>query len=113
MWAVDRVDMTKRSSLGNVIFTWRHYVQFCASSTTVTAWQVRSDYLVAAQSGVYMRSEGSSNWQSGIGTSNATSFRQQHLEYCVVKFGCYHNVYPWSRINIFGNGNFIYSTGGL
>lgn len=107
------VDLTKKSSLGNTIFKWRHYVQYCRNGSAVTSWQTRTDYLLEAQSGVYLRDEGSTFWQTGIGTSKATSFRQRHIEYCIIRYGCYQNLYPWSKIWVYGGGGYGWDSGGL
>lgn len=113
------VDLIKKSLLGNTIFRWRHYVQYCrkigtASGNVVSSWEVRKDYMVESQSGVYMRDEGSTAWQSGLGTFKATSFRQRHIEYCVYKIGCYSNRYLYSTLYVTGNGGYaVGGTGGM
>jgi hypothetical protein len=112
------VDLIKKSLLGNVIYRWRHYVQYCrkignANGNIVSSWEVRKDYMVESQSGVYMRDEGSTAYQSGLGTFTAKSFRQRHIEYCVYKIGCYSNRYLYSTLYVTGNGGYaVGQTGG-
>jgi hypothetical protein len=49
------------------------------------------------------------NQALGAGTAKLTVHRQRHLEYCVVKFGCYANTYPWIRLSVTGAGKGSYT----
>ncbi|MGW5240692.1 hypothetical protein ACWEOW_17320 [Monashia sp. NPDC004114] len=33
----------------------------------------------------------------------------RHLEYCVIKYGCYADTYPWAQFTIHGNGTWAYT----
>jgi hypothetical protein len=105
------VDLWEKSMLGNIIYRWRHYVQWCRNGSVVTKWEVRKDWLVDSDGGVKLRDEGSENWSYGIGTWRATSFRQQHIEFCVFNIGCYSDTYPWSKIWVYGAGGNDYTYG--
>ena len=95
----------KNSVLGNSIYKWHHYVRYCRNGSVVTTWQSRYDYITDQQSGVYLR-EQTVNSQWGLGTNNATSHIQRHLEFCILKLGCYENHYPSSKITVHGNGTY-------
>ena len=95
----------KNSVLGNSIYKWHHYVRYCRNGRVVTSWQTRYDFITDQQSGVYLR-DLAANAQWGIGTNNATSHLQRHLEFCILKLGCYENHYPWSKITVHGNGTY-------
>lgn len=101
------VTFYKTSLLGSTIYGWRHVVVYCYTGSVVSAWQDRYDFLSEAQSMIYFR-EGTSS-ATGIATWVATSFRQRHLEYCTLKYGCYANTYPYSTIKIYGNNTWWYS----
>lgn len=103
-----RVVYTKRSLTGSVIYAYGHYVQFCRNGSAVTRWESRYDYLAQSSAVVYWRGQ-LVNQQAGIGSWSAWSHFQRHIEYCVVKFGCYSNAYPWSKITVYGNGGYSYT----
>lgn len=103
-----RITYTKRSLTGSVIYAYGHYVQYCRNGSAVTRWESRYDYLAQSSSVVYWR-EQVVNKQAGIGTSSAWSHVQRHIEYCVVKYGCYANTYPWSKITVYGNAGYSYT----
>ena len=103
-----RVVYTKRSLTGSVIYAYGHYVQYCRNGSAVTRWESRYDYLAQSSSVVYWR-EPVVNKQAGVGTSSAWSHFQRHIEYCVVKYGCYANTYPWSKITVYGKGGYTYT----
>lgn len=96
--------------LGGTIYKWHHYVGFCTSGGRVTRWENRYDYLTDTD-GVIQRRELTANQTNGIGTGSAWSMLQRKLEYCVVRYGCYATVYPWSRITVNGNGTHSYVGG--
>ena len=98
----------KRSLLGDTLYKWHHRVVYCRTARRVTHWQNRYDYRTAASSIVQVR-ERTTNQQGGIGTSAAWSHLQRHLEFCVVKYGCYASLYPWSRITVYGAGGYDYT----
>jgi hypothetical protein len=98
----------KKSILGNSIYKWHHYVRYCRNGSVVTTWQARYDYITDQQSGVYVR-EQTVNSQWGLGTNSATSHIQRHLEFCILKLGCYENHLPWSRITVHGNGTYSWT----
>jgi hypothetical protein len=106
-WWVD-VWFRRQSLLGSTIYVWHHYVQYCLYyNSRIASWQARYDYLTSAQSLVYVR-ELVVNQQAGLGTFTAWSHLQRHLEYCVVHYGCYANVYPWSKIWVNASGGWSY-----
>jgi hypothetical protein len=68
-------------------------------------WNYRQDYVTDTDFVVYVRSlVGNNEW--GMGTSQAGSFRQRHIEYCIAKYGCYSSNYPWSWSRLNGNGTY-------
>ena len=98
----------KRSLLGSTIYRWHHKVVYCRSGGRVSSWQSRYDYLTDADSIVQVRGL-VANQASGTGGTSAWSHKQRHLEYCVVKYGCYANTYPQSKITVRGDGSYSYS----
>jgi hypothetical protein len=98
----------KRSLLGDTLYKWHHRVVYCRTARRVMHWQNRYDYLTAASSIVQVR-ERTTNQQGGIGTSAAWSHLQRQLEFCVIKYGCYASLYPWSRITVYGAGGYDYT----
>jgi hypothetical protein len=99
----------RRSLLGSTIYVWHHRVEYCSTPAAVTRWQTRYDYLTNVAAVIYVR-ERVVDTQTGLGTVNASSHLQRHLEYCIVKYGCYANSYPWARITVHPGGTYT-STG--
>lgn len=105
-WA--RIKYTQRSLTGSVIYTYATYTQYCRDGAKVLRWEARYDYLAASSSVVYWR-EQVVNQYAGLGTYTAWSHFQRHIEYCVVKYGCYANTYPWIKTTVRANGTYSYS----
>lgn len=97
----------QKSLLGSTIYIWHHRVDYCRTSAKVTKFTNRYDYLTHAQSIVVVRGL-TVNQKGGTGTYTAWSHLQRHLEYCVVKYGCYANTYPWSKITVKASGSYTY-----
>ncbi len=106
-WWVD-VWYKQKSLLGSTIYVWHHKVVYCKTTKKITKWQNRYDYLSSEQSIVQVRGL-TVNQKSATGSYSAWSHLQRHLEYCVVKYGCYANTYPWSKITIKANGTYTYT----
>lgn len=109
-WA--QVNITQNSWTGSKIYTWSHYVQYCRDGSKVLKWESRYDFLSYSTSVVQWGGL-TADSQAGIGTYSAWSYRQRHLTYCTVKYGCYANVYPWSKITVNALGKYSYTYGGL
>lgn|SRR5262245_48056659 len=106
-WWVD-VWFRRRSLTGSTIYVWHHYVQYClVYGSRITRWQTRYDYVTSVNSGVYVR-ELIVNQQAGVGSYSAWSHLQRRLEYCIIHWGCYANVYPWSKIWVKASGTYVY-----
>ncbi len=105
-WWVD-VWYKQKSLLGSTIYIWHHKVVYCKTTKKITKWQNRYDYLTHEQSIVAVRKL-TVNQKSAVGAYSAWSHLQRHLEYCVVKYGCYANTYPWAKITIKANGTYTY-----
>lgn len=95
------------SLLGFSLYKWHHYVAWCGNGSVVTGWQNRYDYVTDVNSVIYVR-ELVVNQASSPGSWQAWSHMQRHLEYCVVRYGCYANAYPWSKIYVYGDGRYTY-----
>jgi len=107
-WWVD-VGYRKRSLLGFTLYVFHHYLQYCLSGSAVASWQARYDYLTNVDSVIYQR-EQVPNQQAGLGSYTAWSHIGRHLEYCVIRYGCYANTYPWSKIWV-NAGGYYWRTG--
>lgn len=99
---------TKKSLLGFTLYRYHQKVGYCTNRGIVTKWRYRYDYVTDADSVIYVR-EQLVNQKNGAGTSSAWSHMQRHIEYCVVKYGCYANTYPWSKITVRGDGSYSYT----
>lgn len=102
-----QVSYSKYSLSGSTIYTWAHRLSACYNGSTVTSYYDRYDWLPNQQGIIYVR-ELTGNSISGVNTTLLTSFMQRHLEYCVAKYGCYANTYPWARIKIDYAGRWNY-----
>jgi len=89
------------------IYVWHHKIVYGTTTSKITKWQNRYDYLTSAQSIIQVR-EKTVNQKSATGSYTGWSRIQRHLEYCVVKYGCYANTYPWPKITIKANGTYTY-----
>lgn len=96
---------TQKSLLGFTIYIWHHRVQAHRSGGIMQSWALRTDFVTNVD-GVVEMQELSGESHYGMGTTKATSFRQRHMKYCVLKYGCYSNVYPYSWIYLYGSGSF-------
>lgn len=102
---------THKSLLGSTIYTWHHkVVYFRIPNQRVTKWQARFDFLGYHQSIVHVE-ELVADTQWGIGTFTAHSYKQRHIELCVLKYGCYADLYPHSQLNVNANAGTSYSGG--
>lgn len=101
----------KFSILHSTVYTWHHKIVVCwIYGDRVTSWVSRTDYLSQAQSMVqFEKLIAESHYIGGHGV--ATSFRQRHIELCILKYGCYQNLYPWSEIWIGPSGGHGYKGG--
>lgn len=97
-----------KSALGSTIYQWQKYVTACYNGSTVTSIQDRYDWLPQRQTMVNMR-ERTIDTQSGVNTWTYNSRIERHLEYCVVKYGCYADTYPWAQFKVYGNGTWWYT----
>jgi hypothetical protein len=105
------VGVRRRSLLGHTLYVWHHYVEWCGTSSgkKVTKWRQRYDYVTNASSIVYVRGLTAESHSSTPVYNVATSFRQRHIEYCVVKYGCYTSHYPHSKIWVYWWGGYAYT----
>ncbi|MGI5239361.1 hypothetical protein [Dactylosporangium sp. CA-139066] len=105
------VTVRRRSLLGSTLYKWHHYVEWCGTSSgkKVTKWRQRYDYVTNASSVVYVRELNAESHSSTPVYNVATSFRQRHIEYCVVKYGCYTSHYPHSKIWVYWWGGYAYT----
>lgn len=94
---------TRYSLLGSTIYNWHHYVEWCGSGDAVTQWGQRYDYVTDAQGIIYQR-ERTLDQKSPLPRSTATSHISRHMEYCVVRYGCYASTYPWSKLTLHPDG---------
>jgi hypothetical protein len=106
------VSVRRRSLLGHTLYRWHHHVEWCGSSSTkkVTKWLQRYDNVTSASSIVYVRELTAESHSSTPIYNVATSFRQRHIEYCVVKYGCYTSHYPHSKIWVYWWGGYTYTS---
>ena len=102
------VNYSYYSLLGSKIYTWQKYVSLCYNGSVVTSVNERYDWLPYRQSMVIVR-ERTIDEQSGKGTWQYSTRIERHLEYCVAKYGCYADTYPWGQMKINGNGQWTYS----
>ncbi|WP_369186982.1 hypothetical protein [Streptomyces sp. R08] len=109
-WKEVDVWVKKYSLLGSTIFTWHHVVNFAYNGSHVTSWGYRYDYL-SQQQGMVQLKERATNQTTSAGTSSAYNLMQRHLQYCIAKYGCYADVYPWSKITVKGSGGYSYKYG--
>jgi len=101
------VNYSYYSALGSKIYTWQKYVTACYNGSAVTSISERYDWLPSYQSMIKVR-ERTVDSQSGTGTWQYNSRIARHLEYCVAKYGCYADTYPWAQFKIYGNGTWWY-----
>jgi hypothetical protein len=95
------------SLLGSTIYPWQKFVSVCYNGSIVTSVTERYDSLPARQPMIVIR-ERTTDMQSGQGTWQYTTRIQRHLEYCIAKYGCYADTYPWAHFKIYGNGTWSY-----
>ena len=98
------------SYLGAVLYRMHHSWRTCWNGSIVTSVWDRHTWFTETDSVFYDRGS-TADWYSGVGTSLATSFTQHHIEYCVVRYGCYYSGYPWIRFYRYGSGHFSWSHG--
>ncbi len=99
---------TMKSWLGSTIYTWHHRVDYCTKDGNVTKFLDRYDYLTNAQAQIEMK-QLEVNQSGGVGTSSAWSHKQRHLQACLLKYGCWANYHPWSKITVNGDGTYSYT----
>jgi hypothetical protein len=104
------VDRTFYSTVGWVLFTWRHYVEGCIDGFVTTRWKTRMDFLTQADGTVVFNGL-VTDWATSPGGYTMTSMRQRYIQQCVVTYGCYANYYPWSSISLNSNGQWNWSAG--
>lgn len=97
--------VTHKSLFRSTIYKWHHVVRYCMRSTAVGKWLNRYDYISDQDFVVYVR-ELYPNEQGGIGSDRAWSFKQRHIELCVLKYGCYASLYPRSKLTVDQTGQF-------
>lgn len=90
----------KKSLVGQTLYVWNHYMQFCHTSTKMTQWQASYDYVSQASSVIDVR-ERIVNYESPVGYNSMFAHIQRHLEYCILQYGCYANTYPWDRVTLY------------
>jgi len=80
-------------------------------SYTFTVFNINVTPYLAYSDGIhnYLGTIGSSDYYKSGNTSHY-SFRQAHIQKCVVQYGCIANMYPWIKIEGFYNGNVTSST---
>ncbi|MGI8702077.1 MAG: hypothetical protein ACR2JU_12895 [Nocardioidaceae bacterium] len=109
-WWVD-VGFKHYSLLHTTIYAWHHKVVYCLIwNQQITSWQARFDFMSYASSVVDVGSL-TANSQWGLHSMRAYSFKQRHVQLCVVKYGCYANLYPHSEIWVGAVGRWGYSGG--
>ena len=97
----------KRSLLGATMYVYHHKVVYCRTRHRITAWQARPDWWTDPDALASWRRL-TDNQAYGAGTATAFSKKQRHVEFCVVRYGCYQNFYPWIGLTVRANGNNTY-----
>jgi hypothetical protein len=100
-WISD-FNVRHQSLLGVTMFRFHQQAHWCANGSAVTSVHVRFHHLTEVGSNVYFRSL-IGNWVGGVPAWYVESYMQGHIELCVVKYGCYANLYPWVKIKMWGN----------
>ena len=101
------VDYSYYSLLGSKIYTWEKFVTACYNGSVVTSINERYDWLPYRQTMITVK-ERTLDDQSVRGSWQYSSRIERHLEYCVAKYGCYADTYPWAQFKIYGNGTWWY-----
>ncbi len=102
---------TQYSAFGNKIYTWHYRVVFNYSWPNITRWFIRDDYLTDRDSVVQIR-DLTTDWASAVPAPTGETARTRHLEYCVLKIGCYANTYPHAHFSMTGGGWWTVVDGG-
>jgi hypothetical protein len=102
------VSYRQRSLLGTTIYRWHHYVEFRRTGTAVTGWITRYDFLTDTDFVIEMNAL-EVDRAGATGGASSWSHMQRHLQYCILKYGCYSNNHPWSRIVVRGDDSYSYS----
>lgn len=89
---------------GFVFFRWTHLATVCIDLISVTRWWERYDRANYLDPTLYFQQLVGDS-ASPTPSRSAFSYRQRHLEQCVIKWGCFANYYPWSEITLNGDGS--------
>lgn len=103
------VVLRHRSLLRSTIYRYGHRVHYCIAGGKVTKWRARYDFLQSASFPVKWRDQILNVYtRLSSPASTAESTYQRHIELCVIKYGCYADIYPWSRLKVTGTGGKSY-----
>lgn len=84
-------------------YSWHNHLDTCWNGSTVTHLNSAYAYVNHIQSGWNYRGEVSSSVGSAGGWQ-LQDFKQSHMEFCVLKYGCIEGMYPSAQIIQYGNG---------
>jgi hypothetical protein len=97
----------KRSLLGTTLYVYHHKAVYCRTRSRITKLQARPDWWTDPDSVAYWRRL-TDNQVYGTGTARVYSKKQRHIEFCIARYGCYQNFYPWVGLTVRANGNHTY-----
>ena len=97
----------KRSLLGSTLYVYHHKVVYCRTRSRITRVQARPDWWTDPDSVAYWRRL-SDNQLYGTGSGRVYTKKQRHIEFCLVRYGCYQNFYPWIGLTVRANGDHSY-----
>lgn len=96
-------EATAYSYLGSKMYSYAMDKYFCFNGSTVFNINVNTYLAYSDGIHIYVGDNGSSDYFKN-GNSSHYSFRQAHIQKCIVQYGCIANLYPWIKIEVFKNG---------
>ena len=101
-----------KSYLGDTIFRYNFAHSACYSNGVVSSIYNRQAWFDEKQSIVTDHGE-IHGFDERVGTNHAEAYSRGRAELCVVKYGCYANVYPHINSNVFGHVAHVWTYGGV
>lgn len=112
-WKMTHITHTHRSYLGSVIFKYHTYAEFNYGSGKVRDWGTRYDDFTNVQSIVDIGDKLIVNTKSRVPATSATTMMKRKAQLCVAQYGCYANLYPWAKTQVYGTGKTKYAGSGV
>lgn len=102
------VSLKQKTLLGFTAYVWHHQATFCYTSTKVTSWGTRFDY-VTNKDGLFFVRELLVNKKGAVNKASSYSHLQRNIENCLPKIGCIQSFTPWSKITVNKKGTWSWT----